>query len=283
MSFISIKEIRTFCQQYTCETLTSNPKNKDAILSFTTTEYGEPLVNYLQNDAWKHDEDGKTKVYLIKDSKDEIAFYFSLKCGLLYKKEMELDQEKEYYVDSIYKIMENTTDTSQHELDGLYTDVLATFDVKGATELFNIARSRLEAKKDQERDPSKTTHVAECYPAIELMHYCKNTSYKGYKYTEVPLGFVLFWEVVVPQICRITETIGCEYVYLFAADKSDRSHHRLVDHYRNAYKFDSMTDAVVLKSDYETDCYTLTQDISALKENREGIWKERMEDYENDE
>ena len=281
MSFISIKEIRTFCQQYTCETLTSDPKNKKAISSFTASNYGELLVDYLKNHAWEQDKDGKTKVYLIKDKNGEIAFYFSLKCGLLYKKqeEVELGQEKEYYLDVICDIMEGTSRQDWSSLKELEDLLMEDFGYDETQKLLKIATYRVESKKDRERDLSKITHVEDCYPAIELMHYCKNTSYYGYKYKDIPFGFVLFWCVVVPQICRITETIGCEYVYLFAADESNAEKNSLIGHYRNAYKFNPMTEAIILKPEYDRNCCALVQEISALKENMLGIWEEYQEPH----
>lgn len=72
MIVISLAEDRKFYQQYKCEILTSNQINKS-------------LINDFKADAWREDSEGETKVYLIKDIDNEVALYFSLKCGLLYE------------------------------------------------------------------------------------------------------------------------------------------------------------------------------------------------------
>ena len=38
---------------------------------------------------------------------------------------------------------------------------------------------------------------------------------------DIPLGFGIFWEIIVPIIIDITKKVGCKYVYLFAADKTE--------------------------------------------------------------
>jgi len=42
------------------------------------------LVHSLQNEAFADDEDNITAYYVIKDESNNILFFFSLKCGLLY-------------------------------------------------------------------------------------------------------------------------------------------------------------------------------------------------------
>ena len=57
------------------------------------------------------------------------------------------------------------------------------------------------------------------------------------EHLDFPLGFGIFWEVIVPRILEITEHIGCQYLYLFAADHTE-------------------------------------QEIAKLRENREAVWQE---------
>ena len=50
---------------------------------------------------------------------------------------------------------------------------------------------------------------------------CKDANYKpdieiGFKF-----GVYVFWEIIVPHILKISELVGCKYVYLFAADNSE--------------------------------------------------------------
>ena len=43
------------------------------------------------------------------------------------------------------------------------------------------------------------------------------------EHLDFPLGFGIFWEVIVPRILEITEHIGCQYLYLFAADHMEQA------------------------------------------------------------
>ncbi len=285
MIFIGLEEVRAYYQQYTCELLTSKEENKKAILSFKTNSYSEPLVNYLQNSAWQKDEEGATKVYLIKDTAGKIASYFSLRCGLMYERDEKLSKNERNIFESLYEEMKKDPGgTRSKELENTYFAATAEIGERQATRLYEMARDKLDAEEYEARDPSTTERTKETYPAIELGHYCKNTEYVPPQYNHIPLGFALFWEVIVPQICKITNLIGCKFVYLFAADKTSdirkgEDSLGLVDYYKSAYKFENNIDLAILKPVYDSECYALVQEISALKENRVGIWQEYPEFY----
>ena len=66
-----------------CERLSKSYDNLFLVDNFVNTK-GEGLVSTLQNEAFAEDEANLTAYYLIKDKDDNILFFFSLKCGLLY-------------------------------------------------------------------------------------------------------------------------------------------------------------------------------------------------------
>lgn len=109
---------------------------------------------------------------------------------------------------------------------------------------------------------------------------CKNESYMEPENLGVPLGFGIFWEVIVPRILKITKQIGCKYIYLFAADNSeefgDSDIKKLVLYYKNAFKFyeSANDDLTLVKPDYDEDCFRLIQEVKMLEKNRETIWQE---------
>ena len=70
--------------QLKIELLTSDEANKEIIKNFRSNKKGKSLERYLKEDAWREDQQGITKVYLVKDS-DNIVFFFALGAGLLYK------------------------------------------------------------------------------------------------------------------------------------------------------------------------------------------------------
>lgn len=216
-------------------------------------------------------------MYLIKDDSDRIASYFSIKCGLLYSKISELNKLPEPDKTYATYIMEALRDGDQETLTSFMSSTQYTY--KELDNFHRIALDELGMKKDDE-DKSSTYNVTECYSAIELRHFCRNSNYSMEKYKTIPLGFGLFWEVIVPNICKITNLIGCKYVYLFAADKSDccrGDDRKLVNYYKRAYKFDLGVDQTIVKPAYDDECFGLIQEISQLKENRTGIWKTYIE------
>lgn len=79
---------------------------------------------------------------------------------------------------------------------------------------------------------------------------------------------------------EITKEIGCKYIYLFAADKSeefgDLDIKKLVSYYKSAFKFYESEDdnLVIVKPDYDADCYGLIQEVNMLENNREAVWHE---------
>lgn len=70
-------------EKFSCERLTSNPENKKLIKDFVS-EKGSSLVDYLHKYACDEDIESKTAYYLIKSSENDIALFFSLKCGALF-------------------------------------------------------------------------------------------------------------------------------------------------------------------------------------------------------
>ncbi len=65
------------------ERLTENKMNKQWTKSFCNTR-NKSLQYYIRNKAWEEDSRNETVVYLLKDD-NTIAYYFTLKCGLLLK------------------------------------------------------------------------------------------------------------------------------------------------------------------------------------------------------
>ena len=108
----------------------------------------------------------------------------------------------------------------------------------------------------------------------------KNEQYQAHSDLGVPFGFGIFWEKIVPKLMEITKSVGCKYIYLFAADKSDEfgdgNIKSLVNYYKNDFKFYECEDddLVIVKPDYDEDCYGLIQEVSMLEHNREAVWHE---------
>ena len=61
------------------------------------------------------------------------------------------------------------------------------------------------------------------YPAIEVVEFCANENGRSaWKHLGInrKMGECVFWHCIVPKLIKVQEVIGCQYVYLFAADSS---------------------------------------------------------------
>ena len=290
---IDIKKEQSFYKSFKCEVLTSNEQNKELLSEFISKKENNSLDSYLKERAWKEDSDGETRVYLIKDNSNNIVLYFSLKCGLLVseKPEENLNEEYQGFVDAIIiakqDIANNKEGVTDEELQKLYDAGSMMYGDK-VDFLFEIANKKVDSKSET-KVSGQEEHIIKvpiCLSAIELRHLCKNENYKKPDYIKTPLGFGIFWEIIVPLIIDITKHIGCQYIYLFAADKSDENikleDRKLISYYKTNFKFSECEDEIkLIKPEYDEYCYGLVQKVSDLKINKEAIWHEFEDIYSN--
>lgn len=281
MITISITEKRAYFRSFKCEVLTSDPQNKELIANFSSKKANNTLEDYLKDEhqAWAEDSDGETRVYLIKDESGEIAFYFSIKCGLLIGENSTSklpDDEREFVDIVVEAIISNNIEAKK----AYYEDGSAVY-ADHVDSLFEIAMSRAESKKDAAATGQDAKwNVERCVSAIELRHFCRNENYSVPDNLGVSLGFGLFWEQIVPLVLEITQRVGCKYLYLFAADNTeaadDPNLKTLVRYYKNTLKFYECDedDLIIVKPAYDNFCYGLIQEIDKLGSNRENVWLE---------
>lgn len=297
---ITIQEQKDYLkEQLVVETFTSSESNKCAVQGFVASKKGKGLERYLKENAWEEDIDGNTKVYLVKDKNTkEIVFFFALNAGLLYselnERENNLTEQEKEIVDICvqYKLGEDNTYTPE-EIFEWYKD--SPLDKE---KLRRIIEEETQIKFDAKNDVSKTDkgvnikHVLQTYPSIVLTHFCKNVKIKQYDKLTIPLGFYVFWEIVIEKVLEIAQLLGCQYLYLFAADNSEKCEsvysvqnmiydidedeivptYKLVEYYKNELKFEAVQRLTILKPHYDFECFSLFQPIKKLLDNRERSW-----------
>lgn len=261
--------------------MTSKENNKDIISGFQSQRNNNTLGDYLKNSAWDDDLDGETRIYLVKDSEGCVALFFSLKCGLLFSKNQydKLEEDERSFVDMLVDAKRNN---DQETINGYYEYGNSEF--SDIERLFLIAEKRIETKNETQElgDGKNALKVEECFSGIELRHFCRNEAYQCPVDLKTPLGFGIFWEVIVREIFKITCQVGCKYLYLFAADKTENSDiKKLVRYYKSALKFYECEedDIIIIKPEYDKDCYGLIQEISKLSINQEAVWQEFSDVY----
>lgn len=326
------------------ERLCCSEQNKKEILEFEQASQGSNIAEYLKSSAWKEDEAGDTKVYLVKDKvQNKIVAYFALNCGIIYSDFEEIylrEEEKEPFnrlvlaQQMVYRrdLSEKQKDQANKELTEAWNSIYEAVEEaeKHAVEeaekhnkygseqvsakvsdrvstLISKAENKAASKENDRElfsdteEKEHTTNVHQTFPAIDIKFLCKNKHYNPGIELDFKIGVYIFWELLVPHLLKVAELVGCKYIYLFAADNSDRSMSRikeppmynedydpyadeekyenskvvkrLVEYYQNELKFSYVTKYKILKPHYERMCFTLIQEVNKLEENRKSIWE----------
>lgn len=257
---------------------------------------------FLKNKAWQEDINGGTKVYLVKDKlSGVIVFFFALKAGLLYKAIEDddyilTDQEREIVNLCIEYRLDSFNELTPDDVFGWYPDDSLDKD-KLRKIIEEKADIKLQAKQDQKttNEAVNIMRVSKTFPGIVLTHFCKNQNFSLSEKLLFPLGFYIFWEIIADTVLQISEFLGCQYLYLFAADNTDhiaeaeslldfvyadisdnsdesKSSYKLVEYYKNELKFEDIQNMTILKPYYDFECRSLIQPINKLLENKEAAW-----------
>lgn len=308
------------------EDLRFTDANKEDIKGFKQATKGDVISEYLIDKAWKDDEEHNTKVFLVRDKNTkEIAFYFAINCGILFSDlniwSMTPEEKKPFdrYVEAIQLLKKpNLTKEENEKANEQYSSSMGELwevveDPDRVSTLLSLAEEKvqiLEEKREAFSDTSEVEHVQqvqETFPAIDIKFLGRNGNYKLPIKLDFRLGVYVFWEMIVPHLLEISEKVGCKYIYLFAADNSEKTEevreipmwtpdydpysdedeieeeveiHKLVNYYINELKFRYVTKYKILKPHFERTCFTLVQDVDDLQSNRELVWASHIDDEE---
>lgn len=116
-------------------------------------------------------------------------------------------------------------------------------------------------------------HVSKTISGLLLVDFCKNfsaTAIAAWKNigigVERPMGEVLFWWFVAPLIMKVSKLVGCEYLFLYAADLTEDE--SLINYYSDALNFQRETQFGVNKPVYDLLCPLMSQRIIDMKRQR---------------
>ncbi len=320
MLMLTIEEQKKYLfDRLKVEKLCFSEKNREDIVEFEQAASGNNIANYLKDEAWKDDNLRNTKVYLVRDIfTEEIVYYFAINCGILYSEieEIALNESEKNpfyrYIKAVRGANRKGLTTEQRDkaneelkeaMNGLYN---ATNSADRASYLFNCAENKAVQKEEEIElfhDTEETEHtmnVQETFPAIDIKFLCRNKKYVPSIKLDFKIGVYIFWEIIVPLLLDVAETVGCKYVYLFAADNSERRKSKasepimytqdynpdddsfetenkeevlkLVRYYQSELKFEYVTKYKILKPKYERKCFTLIQKVDDLRKNRDDVW-----------
>lgn len=266
-----------------CERLSSNSDNFRLVDDFYNGK-NPSIVNTLQNEAFDDDVNHRIAYYVVKGANNEILFYFSLKCGLLYDEFLEGDRLKDMkaFYDHIFQMSKDPS------LKGTDKDAINAILEKARTKKglkkVEVARAlhlSLDSDEIAKIFGEKGKNVGTTFAGVEIVHFCINEAYReiwesfGIQQT---LGTVFFWKFIVPKVLDLMEIAGCEYLFLFAADLSEDAD--LVNYYIDKLGFVDAGEHCAAQPMYDFACRFLCQETSTLPERREEFFAHFNSDEE---
>jgi hypothetical protein len=257
-----------------CERLSADPRGNVAVLSaFAKNPHGRngPL-SHLQNQGLEDDQSCSSAVYIIKTQRDEGLLAFSLKCGEMYVR----DSREFNATQALKKAFFDDGEVSRLPREEQISRFLEICRKKSIDE----AQADLAIKMYKDLCNSEkglVRHVPNTVPGILLVDFCKNF---GVSETwralglgvERPMGEILFWRFVVPIALSVKKIIGCEYMFLYAADLTQDE--TLINYYSEALNFKRETKYGVNKPVYDLLCPLMTQAISDMESRRNRYFQE---------
>lgn len=260
-----------------CERLSSNTANFSLINDFYNTR-NNSLVDTLQGDAYDDDENNRIAYYIVKTVDDKILFFFSLKCGLLYDEFIEGDRLKE--IKSFYDtILRMSLDEAQPvENKKAIASILESVRSKKGIKKEDVARVlHLSVDSDEFSKifGKNLKNVGRTFPGVEMVHFCANDAHREeWDEYDLPqnMGTTIFWYFIVPKILEMLKIVGCEYVFLFAADLTP--YEELIRYYSDQLKFEKVDEHCVAIPMYDFTCQFMSQKTCELEGKRKQFFEE---------
>lgn len=80
------------------------------------------------------------------------------------------------------------------------------------------------------------------------------------------MGTVIFWHFLVPKICELRTIVGCEYLFLFAADLTPDEF--LVNYYKSNLGFKDSNEHSTAIPLYDYACKFMYQELKDIEKRR---------------
>lgn len=263
-------EQEAYLNSLTCQRLSADPINK-MLVQFFGNPKNRGLASELKQ-AYNVDKRGETAYYIIKNQDNDILLYFSLRCGTLHRPGIfqrvraEHNKAKALYQASVNKKAPKwaQAEVEEYKINGILP---AYVKEKYLSDYLRMKNYLDALKKDAREDPTQKMIQTEMnYSGVEMVHFCVN-EYAKTKWNQSLLGHcamgqTMFWYFVLPIIQAMNRLVGCEYVYLFAADSSPEQ--TLVNYYYEKLHFTFPEGIATAKPGYDIGCAVMCQKLSIL-------------------
>lgn len=269
-----------------CERLSSNENNLRLVDTFCNVRNGS-LEHTLKNEAYEEDEAGNIAYYLIKDKDENILFYFSIKCGILY--DLFGEEEKLRKINDLFLfLVELEKDPSSTKKDKeTIASILESIRTrkglvkKELSKISHIKKSQIIEDLAKESEDN-LKRVGKTFAGVEIVHFCANDNYRPYwekLNIKQKMGTVVFWHFLIPKICELRKIVGCEYLFLFAADLTPDE--LLVNYYKSNLGFKDSNEYGTAIPLYDYACKFMHQELKDIEERRNNFYLEFNPDEES--
>lgn len=271
------KEQESILNSLTCERLSENNNNLRAVESFSNWR-NENLAETLKDTAFQEDAEGNIAYYVVKHPNGNILFYFSLKCGSLYESIKGMDsltrvRELYNYIVELKNDPELNADEKQ-SIESIIERIRTGKGlIKNDLAQISFAKKNQIIKELEKESEDDLKRVGKTFAGIEIVHFCTNENCRK-EWEELhigqKLGVVVFWYFIVPIVSEVMKHIGCEYLFLFAADMTPDEY--LVNYYKTYLGFKNTNEHGTAISLYDYGCKFLHQETACLKEKRKNFF-----------
>ena len=151
-------------------------------------------------------------------------------------------------------------------------------------DLAKISRTKKnQLLEELEKEPTDhLKRVGKTFAGIEIVHFCANDACRTHWdefHFQQKMGAVIFWHFVVPKICEAKKLIGCQYLFLFAADLTPDE--LLINYYETFLGFRSSNERGTAIPFYDYACKFMYQEINGIEERRERFYRDFNPDEES--
>ena len=226
---------------FVCQRLSSDVENMRLVDGFSN-HINDAIAQTLKNEAFEEDESNSTAYYVVKSPDGRILFFFSLKCGLLfdYFINPELLNQLQRLAKELNDLSDDRSLTPQqiHDINDVMEKNRTN---KGIVkeDIHKLRLQKIDILEELEKEfNANIARVGKTFSGIELVHFCSNTDtdelWESFGFPQLR-GTIIFWYFVVPKVLEALKYVGCQYLFLFAADKSREE--KLVRYYENQLNF----------------------------------------------
>ena len=265
------KEQQTYLESLVCQRISDEQENRAVIAKFVNKR--NESLPYALKRGWGADKKDKVAYYIVKEPgpDGDPLLFFSLKCGEIV---VPFSQEK---LRSALESAEAMLDAAEgKEAPEWATAIIEKRKVDGKLPLYKLLElyqryrdclDNWNSYIDEIRLEGKNIiRTKKTMAGVELVHFCVHSpavkKWKAMGMGSRSTGAAMFWKFVVPVIQQIRNLVGCEYLYLFAADEKKNGH--LVNYYKKL-GFDIREDLCVSKPEYDFCCFFMCQKVTSLR------------------